>query len=204
MKNWQLAALAAFIVAAISYYHFFYPPNVLRRETSKALETFSLIVESRDRTKISAGFQEFLADDAAIHLEVNFFQMVSQNGKPAVVQDFTKATFIPFIDNLLYSLSEYNYAPTLESFTLADDGQSAAVTFTSTQSADGKSYYGGLNIDMRFSSNATCQGKVSFATKTPRLTQASCAVHLRSVPKSGQAEKMQNTESLQQLLREQR
>ncbi len=198
-----IVAVAAGLGGA--YYFFFHPPVVLKRATSQALGQFAASVASQDREKIKQSLQALVADDAKIHLEVTFVALMRQGGAPAVVQDFTKADFITLVDTTLYSLTAYDYQPELQSFALAEDHKTAAITFTSKQYADGNSYYAGTAVNMRYSADVTCEGTASFTKETPQLSQASCKMELRSVPKPGEAQKMQNNPgAIQQLLQEQR
>lgn len=201
MNRIILAAIAACLLVGWGYYHFLYPPSVLRRATEKTLEGFADSVATHDRAAIGAVLQRSLADAAKIHLEVSFFSLTQTQGKP-VTQDFDKAGFIRFLDNVLYTLENYTYQPELQGFTLSKDGASADVTFTSLEWADGTSYYGGVAVGMRFTSTTDCTGRVVFREKAPLLEQASCAVHMHAVPKPEEAVKIQqNPEALRQLLR---
>jgi hypothetical protein len=184
-----------------AYYELVYPPVVLKRATGKSLREFAETVATHDRVKISEALQALLAEDAQVRLAVTFFS-VTQPDNPAVVQDFTKQAFIPFIDNILYTLTDYFYEPFLGEFKLAEDGKSADVTWTSREWADGVNYYGGNAVNMRFSSDTMCAGKVVF-TDRPHVILADCKYNLRSVPKPDEMEKLRNPEALQQLLRDQ-
>jgi hypothetical protein len=172
------------------YYFLFHPPVVLKRATKEMLATFEAAVDTKTSIAIERALTAMLTEDAQVRLEVQFFSITQQNA-PAVVQDFNKPQFIAFIDNTLYPLSDYDYYPVLQSFELADDKQSAQVTFTSKEWGDGKNYYGGTSIEMRFSSDTECQGTVLFADKKPLLKQAVCKVSFRAVPKPSEIGKMQ-------------
>lgn len=189
----------AALVAGASYYFLYHPPVVMKRATDKALMQFSEAVATKDRAKVGESLQALLTDDATIHLEVNFFS-ITGNPPPPMVQDFDKASFIRFIDNTLYPLTDYMYSPNLKKFALAGDKQSAAVTFTSKEWADGSNYYGGIAVNMRFSSDTTCEGKAVFSGKQARLQQATCSMQFRAVPKPQDLEKLQNMEGMRDYL----
>lgn len=180
-------------MGGIFYYLNYYPPNMLKNRTQEALDAFAASVATKDRTKVTESLRALLTDDAKIQLNISFFSMVKTNVNKPVTQDFTKETFINFIDNTLYPLTDYSYTPTLETFTLADDAQTAAVTFTSKQWADGASLFGGVSVDMRTSADATCEGQVRFTGDNTQLVQATCSMTLRTVPKPGQAHKIQSS-----------
>ncbi|MFO0388591.1 MAG: hypothetical protein ACK502_02580 [Alphaproteobacteria bacterium] len=194
MKKLLLTGLLALtLIASGLYYSFVYPPNVLKKRTDAALESFAESVATKDRAKISESLKVLLTDDAKIQLNVSFFAIIQANANKPIAQDFTKDTFITFIDNVLYPLTDYSYTPTLETFTLADDEQTAAVTFTSKQWADGAALFGGVSVDTRTSADANCEGYVRFTDDTAQLVQATCALSLRTVPKPGQELKLQNS-----------
>ena len=183
-------------------YYFFYPPLVLQRQTEKAFSDFSKMLALHDRAKVGEGLQKILSSTAQIHLEVRTISLSQLDGGAPVVQDFDKPAFITFIDNILFTLTEYYYEPEVVDFVLAADKKSAAVTFTSREWGDGITYYGGTGINTRFSSNSTCEGQVHFEGKNTLLDKASCTLRMTSVPKPEEAQKVQeNPEALRQLLR---
>ena len=200
MKKWLLL-FVALLIAAVSYYEFFYPPRVLRRAAEDALKQFAGAVASQDRAEVGKALEKFLADDARVTLEVNFFSATRQ--VPAMTQDFTKPSFITFIDNTLFPLTDYAYEPEIRDFSLSPDGKMAAVVFTSREWADGNNYYGGLSIATRFSSETTCKGEVGVAPEGILLQRVDCSMQLRSVPKPGEYQKLrQSPEALQDLIKQ--
>jgi hypothetical protein len=203
-----MKAALAFVVllAAVGIYMaFFYPPITLKRTAEAVLMQFAEDVASQDRARITQSLQALLAENAKVHLEVSFMTLLRQNPAPAMVQDYSKAEFIALVDHTLTPLTEYVYQPRLEGFTLADDEKTAEITFTSKQYADGSSLYGTSTVAMRHSADMQCTATVSFEKNIPRLIVASCNLQLRSVPKPGEAQKIQNNPgALQQLLQEQR
>ncbi len=194
------AVILALLLAASAYYFFFYPPHVLKGATKEALSQFEQAVQTKDRAKIGAVLSTLLTDDAKIHLSVSFLSITAPDA-PAVVQDFDKTNFIAFIDNVLYPLTDYDYRARLETFALADDGKTAAVTFTFRQWADGNEYYGGNPVAMRYSAEATCSGQAAFENKKARLAQVTCKINLRAVPKPEEIGKMRNMDAIQDLLK---
>ena len=195
-----LAALV--IIAGGVYYFFFHPPVVMKRATSAALDRFGEAVATKDRAKISDTLKNLLTPDAKINLEVNFFAIGNQ--KRPLTQDFTKDTFISFVDNTLYPLTDYNYEARLTKFSLADDRKTAQVSFTSKEWADGAQMFGGAAVNMRFSSETQCEGSVTFTEMKPQLSGAICKMQFRSVPKPGEAARLNNMEGLREMLIQQR
>lgn len=195
--------IAALIIAALGggYYFMFNPNVVYQRACEKTLHQFAETIATKDRPQIAGAFDTFLTDDARIGLEVDFFSLSRPNGNPGNMQEFDKETFKTFIDNVLYPLTDYSYQPTLTSFKLASDHKTAAVTFESKEWADGSSYYGGMAVGVRFSSETSCEGEVVFEEKTPRLSHASCKIQMRNVPKPGQEDKLRSPEALRDLIR---
>lgn len=192
------------LVLCGGYYFFFYPPEVMKRHAQAALDNFSDAVAAKDRAKIGSALQTLLANDAKIHLAVSIFQLslLSEGGygKPQT-EDFSKADFLTFIDTTLYSMTDYayEYPPRITSFSLNPDGKTAAVVFSSKEWADGPEWYAGTKLNMRFSSDTTCHGDVTFARTPPQLVKADCAMQLRMVPKPGQSNKI-TPDALRQLL----
>jgi len=176
-----LGVVILFILAGL-YINVFSPTAVMRSNTEKALQQFADAVETQDRAKVGEALTKFLSEDATIHLEVTFSAINSANVRP-MTQDFTKATFITFIDNILYTVSDYHYRPTLQEFLLGENNM-AKVQFTSGQWADGPSFYSGVSLMMHFSGDAQCNGETVFENEQPKLKSANCSLLLRSVTKS--------------------
>jgi hypothetical protein len=201
----KLIALLVVLLSAIFsavYYFEFYPPNIMRASAKNSLEDFNASVASKDRAKISANLDELLADDASIHLEINFLTLTAQN-RP-IIQDFNKQNFINFVDNTLYSLTDYNYIAELTDFRPSADRKTAETITSANNWADGAALYGGLGVNMRYSGNTNCKSSLLFSdilSDAPKITQMSCELNLRSIPKSGEASKFQNMNSLQDLLK---
>jgi len=193
--------LALLLIAGGTYYQFYYPPMVKKHATEHALQHFADAVATKDRAKIGEALQQWLTDTAHIRLEIGFFSLAQPEGGKPATEDFDKPTFITFIDNILYSLSDYDYRAQLHDFSLSADGKIASVAFASQAWGDGMSYYGGTGINMRFSSDSACEGEVAFDGEKPRLDKVTCKMQLRSVPKPGEAEKLQNPETLREFLR---
>jgi len=199
------AIIAAFLAIAIAGYYFLYPPKVLERKTEAALMDFAKVVATKDRAKIGQALGRLLTDDAKIHLDVSFFSLSkieeTGSGGKVVGQDFDKASFLTFIDNILYTLEDYSYEPVLRDFTLSPDHKNATITFASREFADGVSYYGGTAVNVRFSSVTFYDGDVSFAGAQPALDKLTFKMELRMVPKPDQAAKFQNNpDAIRQLL----
>jgi len=201
----KLIALLVILLSAIFsavYYFKFYPPSIMQSSTKTALENFNASMESKDRAKISKNLGELLADDAKIHLEISFLTLTAQ-GRP-ITQDFNKQNFITFFDNTLYSLSDYSYVGELADFNASNDYKNADFSSTANNWADGESLYGGVGVNMRYSGNTNCKGVLRFTEKlsdVPKISEVKCEINLRSVPKSGEASKFQNMNSLQDLLK---
>lgn len=172
------------LVAAGGYYYYFYPPVVLKHATQHALVDFSKVVASKDRAKVVDSLKSLLSDSAKIRLEVDFLPVTGSNGTSIMAQDFDKPDFITFIDNTLYSLSDYSYTPRLTQFVLNPDRKTAVVEFTSQEWGEGMAYYGGMGAATRFRSDTSCQGEVAFEQNQVQLSKVSCKMQLRSAPKS--------------------
>ncbi len=192
------------LAAGAGYYFFYYPPTLLKNATKGAITQFADAVNSKDRSRVGASLQTLLSDNAQIKLEVHFMALVGQN-RPMLTQQFDKPGFISFIDNTLYPLTDYGYRRSqLTEFILADDQRSAQVTFTSNGWADGNSYYGGIAVMTRFSVETECKGTAIFGAATPQLQNATCIAEFRSVPKPGEAQKINNMEGLKDRLLQQK
>lgn len=192
MKNIaSLVIVLALLIGAMGYYYMSQEP---KRQVQASLQQFADAVASKDRTKVSAALNALLTDDAKIHLEVHFFSI--GNARPAMDEYFDKARFIAFIDTILYPLTDYSYTPQLATL----DKQSGAITFTSTEWADGANMMGGVSVNMRYSSSSECTGNVVFENKIARLKEASCKLQFRQVPKPGQEGKFLDKQGLSGLL----
>jgi len=186
MKNlFFLLIIILLLMGGGLYYNVFSSSAIMRSNTEKALQQFADAVETQDRVKVSAALTQLLADNAKIHLEVTFSSINSANLRP-MTQDFDKAAFIAFIDNILYTVSDYHYRPKLQEFTLGET-DIANVQFTSGQWADGSSYYSGVSLMMHFSGDAQCNGEAVFENLQPKLKTADCSLLLRSVTKTDSA-----------------
>jgi hypothetical protein len=200
MYRKALLMIAALLVGGGVYHQFFYPPTLMKKAVQRSLEQFGQAVATGDRAQVGQVLDAQMADDAIVHLEVSFLSLVHQNHQP-MTQDFDKAGFVRFVDNILYSLETYHYQAQLESLLLNADRSMADITFTSKEWADGKSHYGGVAVGMRFSSDTQCSGQVVFAGLLPKLKTARCAMSMRSVPKPEEAYKIQqNPEAMRQFL----
>ena len=199
MKKYVLGIVGVVVLGSV-YYSFLYPPHLLYKETQKALEAFAEAVRSQDRAKVGDVLRAHIADDAAIHMEVNIFSLTQNSAKP-MSSDFTKQSFLTFMDNVLYPLEHYEYQPELTEFTLNKARDGADVQFTSREWADGHNHYAGVEVGMRFSSETECSGHVLFVQKVPMIDKANCQVAMRMVPKPEEAYKLQsNSEAMQQFL----
>lgn len=173
---------------------------VLKHRTEQALEEFSNAVATKDRAKIGEALGKYLAETAKPHLEVTIISLSQPEGKTST-QDFDKPDFITFIDNTLYALDDYHYEAALQNFNLATNKKSASVTFSSKEWADGKEYYLGTTMKMRYHSNTLCEGEVDFDGNKTELAAVNCKMTMTIVPKPEELLKSQNPEALGQLLR---
>ena len=203
------AKLAAFIVAflavaAVGYYFVaVYPPVVLKRATQHALDAMRDAVESKDRTKVSAGLETFLTEESAVRLDVSFFSIIQQDGGSVHRQDFDRPGFVAFIDNLLYPSDDYGlYSAQIESFELSADRTAADIGFFAKVWADSLSYYGGTGVRMRYSADGDCKAHVLFMEKKAQFDKLQCKVMMRSVPRPEETAKMRDPKVLQEFLRQ--
>ncbi|MDX2074150.1 MAG: hypothetical protein SFX19_07300 [Alphaproteobacteria bacterium] len=185
-----LVALVILLVAM----GFYYVSGEKKRAVQVSLQNFSDAVATKDRARVSEALTALLTDDAKIHLTVHFFSI--GNTRPAMDENFDKAGFITFVDNILYSLTDYSTTPSLESL----DSDTGAVRFTSAEWADGANMMGGVSVNMRYSSSTECTGSAVFENDTARLSQADCQLQFRQVPKPGQEGKFLNQKGLLGLL----
>lgn len=202
MKPLLVALIFVFtLMAGGFYYENYYPPNKLKKATQASLNQFAEAVATKDLTKVSEALNTLLTDDAKVNLEVGIFAGIT-NQTPMTKQEFDKQSFIDFINNTLYSLSDYAYNPKLiKHDASAIASGTAPVEFTSNDWADGNNMYGGLAVAMRFTTDVSCTGTTKFDEAfVVKLSAANCVVKLRQVPKPGQADKFQNMDSVRDLL----
>jgi len=198
MMRW-LAIIVLFIAGG-AYYQFYYPPMVLKHKTEAVLADFGKVIESKNRSSIGSRLEQLLTEQPKLHLDVFFLSFGQPDTRP-VAQDFDKANFISFVDNIIFSLNDYGYQAELQNFNLSKDRTAADITFTSQEWGEGLSYYGGASITMHFSSTTICEGHVIFTSEKPQLDRLSCAMKLFSLPKPGEENKLQDPEVLRQFLR---
>lgn len=196
-----IIALAVILIISAAVYGL-YPPLVKKRQVEAALQEFAAAVATKDRTQVNQSLATLLSDAAKIHLEVQRFLVTQPDISKSALQDFDKPAFILFVDNVLFTMTDYDYAAELADFTLDADKKSASVRFISHEWADGPEHYAGVAVNMRFSSDTECSGRVVLQRKSTQIEELSCVQHLRIVPKPEEAFKMQqNPEVMRQFLR---
>ncbi|MDX2112838.1 MAG: hypothetical protein SFW63_03795 [Alphaproteobacteria bacterium] len=201
MKYLTVLLLVFTLVAGAAYYFMAYPPVVKKRAAERSLAAFGEAVASKDRAKIGAALGIFLAPDAKVRLEISFITIQTVLGRenPPLIQDFTKDTFIPFIDNVLYPLSDYMYEGRITSFALADDG-AANVSFENDGWADGISHASGVALNMRYTVKGVCSGNTVYEQEEALLKDAVCKLELRLVPKPGELDKVKDMGAMREIL----
>lgn len=194
-----LLILLVVIMMPLVYLRFFYPPNVLERETKNAIAQFSIGVMSQDRAVVQESLQNLLSDDAKVQLEVSVLQVLNEQGGPVTTQDFDKTSFVTFVDNILYTLTDYNYESWVDRFKLSEDYKTAQFDYSSQAAASGGAYYAGTKIPMRFTADISCGGQVSYDTGNPQITSMHCSVKFRSLPQTSATGKSRPREKVQML-----
>lgn len=179
--------LLTFVISGLLgglYYQFLYPPSVMKREIEKMLGQVSAAVETQDRAKVAEALGVVIADDALIHLSVETSLGLQPTGQRPVSQDFDKASFIAFIDNLLYSVNNVHFYPKLDDLAYRAD-EPVLVHLSSRVLAVGPAYYAGTQITMRFTAETACDGMVAVGNPPPQVKQMICQVGLRITPADG-------------------
>lgn len=184
------------------YYQFYYPPNAAKRHVEKALQQFAAAVETQDRAKVSEALNALIADEAVIHLDVEILAITQQTGSKPLSQDFDKQAFITFIDNILYTVTDYHYYPKLNMLEYREGGAPMPVEFASHERGQGNAYYAGVQVMMQFSTDTACTGQVVFTGETPKLLQASCNVGLRMIPKGGANQTLFDNNKVREMLKQ--
>jgi hypothetical protein len=197
----KIIAVILLLAGGAAYYFMAYPPVVKKRLAERSLAAFSEAVATKDRTQIGAALGTFLAPDAKIRLEISFITIQTVLGRenPPLIQDFTKETFIPFIDNVLYPLTDYMYEGRITSFALAQDG-AASLSFGNDGWADGISHASGIALNMRYTVKGTCGGAATFEEEKALLKEAVCKLELRLVPKPGELNKVKDMGTMREIL----
>ncbi len=122
---------------------------------------------------------------------MSFFTITQPEGAKPNSQDFDKATFITFIGNVIYPLTDYALEhPEIETLT-ANVDHSDDVNFTSLAWADDMSLYNGISVNTRVSANPDCKGTFTVENKVAKVHTLECNVVLRTVPKPGEEKKLQ-------------
>lgn len=182
------------------YYQFLWPPSASKRAVEAALQQFAAAVETQDRAQVAAALDRLLADDALIRLDVEIVAFTQTTGRKPVAQDFDKAAFIAFIDNILYTVSDTHFYPKLQELSYRSDGSPMPAQMTSSARAEGNSYYAGVQVMMQFRTDSQCSGQVIFESDAPKLYRASCSVGLRMTPKPGVNQTLHDNETIRQIL----
>lgn len=171
--------------------YFFHPAVVHQRQVETILSQFGEAVATQGRARIGEFLKAHIADSAKIHLKVDMLNIAQQPRMPhAQEQDFSKAEFLTFTDNILYSLTGYSASPALEGL---NDNQkdNADVRFMVTAQASGADHFLGTPVQMLFSAEINCGAHVHFGGRI-ELTQLDCLVPLRMLP---QAESVRDPEA---------
>ncbi len=193
--------VAVLFAGGAAYYFMAYPPVVKKRAAERSLAAFGEAVASKDRAKIGAALGIFLAPDAKIRLEISFITIQTVLGRenPPLIQDFTKDTFIPFMGNVLYPLTDYMYEGRITSFELAEGG-TASISFENDGWADGISHASGVALNMRYTVKGECAGRAVFGEQDAQLAEATCKLQLRLVPKPGELDKVKDMGTMREIL----
>ena len=202
MTKHLLIVLTILFWLALGWYHYLYPPVVMKRAASEAFEKLQVAFETRDREQISLALTEFIADDSTPTLEVSFFSIIQQEGVRPMMERFKqKGSFLTFIDNVLYPLDDYGlHSFDINTMRLNADSSAADITFKTKQWGDGLSYYAGAGVRMRYSADADCAGTLYLKPKV-QLGNFSCRVLLRTMPRPEETGKMRDSAVLKDYLK---
>jgi hypothetical protein len=191
MRKAIIAAVLILVIAAsVAYYQFLYPPTLFKHKVQHALDDFSTTVSTKDQSKIKQALNLLLSDSSKVQLEVSFYNLSQPTGSPLLAQDFDKLSFLTFVDNIVYSLDAYGMTPHIQICDLDKEHKTAKIMFTSSEWAEGKSYYGGISMNTRFSTETTCTSDVTFNSTFVIVDSLTCKMKLLSLPKDGEEKKM--------------
>lgn len=186
MKNIATLLLVLVVLAGAMVFYHFSDAQVKKRAVLTRLGQWQEAVSTKDREKVTAALSDILSEDARVHLKVEFFSLLGS--RPAMEQNFDRLQFIAFVDNILYSLSDYSTAPSLQNV----DGKTDSFNFTSAEWGDGNNMLGGQAVAMRYGSNTECTGKALFEDNAAKFTEVNCTLQFHQVPKPGQERKILN------------
>jgi len=186
--------IAALLIAGALPAYYFSDSQVKKRALQQAFKQVDMMIATKDRIQVSSALNDFLTDDAKVRLEVRFFAIGNQ--PPVLEQKFDKVQFITFIDNILYSLSDYASSTQLATV----DAKENNLHFTSHDWGDGANMMGGVSINMRYSITAECKSEARFENKTAALSNIDCKVTMSQLPKPGQEGKLLNRGNLMEML----
>lgn len=157
----SLLVLFALVGGGFSLF-WFSTQQVTERQLRQEFEAISAAMASQDKDNVGKKLQALIAPDATIQLNVRFsalaVSMPATEG-PGNRQDFTRATFLPFIDNLLFSVKNYEAHGDVGEVIIKDDG-TADVAYTMHASASGNSYAMGTSIPSRWVTRAECKSNI--------------------------------------------
>lgn len=170
--------LAIFFTGGVFYYAS--DAQLKNRVMRQELQRLEQAVASKNLAATSAAISDLLAEEATIKLQII---TAETGGKPMIEQDFTKASFLSFIGNTLYSLSDYHYTASLASV----NPETNVVQFTSAESGEGIEKTHGMAITMRYHSTTGCTGRAVFTSNHAKLTELTCKIHFSEAPKITEA-----------------
>lgn len=172
--------ITAFAAIAMTYW-WYTPQQIAKRQVRALFEEFTQTVNTNDRAKIGAFLKQYLADDALIQLDIGMSVLGVAAGDGVISsQRFTKETFIPFIDNTLYTLETYDFEIYLRRLLLDKDGR-AQIEAKVWADAHGLNHLMGKRIATRWVLKSECEGG-AFIAQSPRLHTMYCIINLNQEP----------------------
>lgn len=177
-----ITLLGVLVVFAVAFaFWWLSPEETAKRQVRALFAEFSETVNTNDRDAVGTFLQKYLADDAAIQLNVSMSMFgVGATDELYSKQQFTKASFISFIDNTLFSLDKYAFNINLDTLAISDSNQ-AEIKAIARADAVGLNHRLGKRIATKWVLKSDCDGSAGLTTP-PTLKAMHCTISLSQEP----------------------
>ncbi len=173
----KIVLLILFLIfTAGGLYYYLYFPYPYKQNSQQMLDTINMAIKSQNSDQIKRILGATLTDSTQVTLEVAFPSPPGQKTPNVSAEKFSKAEFLSFLDNILYTLHDYNFVANAHSVSLSKDKQSGEMVFTAKADAAGESR---IDANMRFNGDIICNASVNYMNiQVPVITKLACIVHV--------------------------
>ncbi len=181
MKRLKFLGLLSTVFAVAFTYWWLSPEQVASRQVKALFAEFSGTVASNDREAIGKFLNQRIASDAKIQLDVSLSVLgISASDGLFAKQQFTKESFITFIDNTLFPLESYALELSLKELLLKNN-RLASINAEGRANASGLNYLMGKRVATRWVLKSDCSGEATL-DHSPMLSNMHCVISLNQEP----------------------